>query len=252
MNHLDKKKLFKKPWIPASFSIVVIIAFAAGIFCGRGIFLKQNKTNQIRTNQTMINQNSTNQYRNCGLAVTSPHIKVNDRVFWTKSYETSVLPSNYKPVGKILSCGDADGNGSDLKNFQASFGYIGSVVYMDPSNPYAAYLGIVSSKKKSANVYVPTNAYDLYVTRDILDSIYYNGNLYTGYENFGNMTDRLKDFKCVGTVKSVDYTKNPSHNFESNILKSLGCRIYASETDKNKIYYELDKYNFICLKLNRH
>jgi hypothetical protein len=212
------KKLFKKTRTLAFASILVVVGIVAGVF--GGIFL-----NHQNTTSTLL----------------PPHFNVNGRVYWTQGDEINKLPPNYKPVGKILSYGE--------ENFQSNFGGIGYVIYMDPSNPYAAYLDLKNDNKKSIS-YLPTDVYQLFVTNDIrFGSIYYNGNL---YNNYINSVDDFQDSKCVGTIKSVDCLRLPSHDFETNILNTLGCKVYASETDQSILYIVQNDGGRICLKLNFH
>jgi hypothetical protein len=204
---IDKKNKFTKIRKLTFASAFVIVIIVAGIF--GGILVKQ---------------------KNISAKVLPPHFKVNNQIYWTNSYKISVLPSNYQLIGKILSYGSDD----KLENFQSTFGSIGCQIYIDPTNSNAAYL-------RTGN-----KSYELYVTQNLRkEYVYYNDILYVNSSGIGAETNKIpSDFKFSGIIKYVDYTRLPSRNFETNLLKSLGYKIYASETEKGTIYVQSNKGDY--------
>lgn len=147
-----------------------------------------------------------------------PRVTINEWTYWPKGYCVSKLPPNDELIGKIT--------GEGLNNFQSIGVPAGSKIYMDPKNPYGAY---VSSSRAGGG-------YDLYVTLEIqMGSICYNGDLYPFYSAPAHIP---RDAAYIGTIRSVDYAAIPSRNFESNIMNSLGAKVYRSTTNHSILYVE--------------
>jgi len=186
----------------------------------------------------VIWQGNTRMFTNNHAGALTPHFKVDNRVFWytpTNDYERTELPDDYKSVGTILSIGDDYPN---MDNFQSSCGSVGDKIYMDPTNPNAAYLYTNSYEGDGTGSY----HYILFVTNAVLNVfIHYNGSTYIMDNLFEFNNDKKPwaenaGYKCVGTVQSVDYTRVPSQQLETNFINSLGCEVYASESNSNIIY----------------
>jgi hypothetical protein len=215
-----KKRYSLKVWITIAASVLLV--------CCVGVFsvteFNQSKSNSGASNSTVL----------------PPNFAYNNKIYSIASDDTdtttSILPNNYKYAGEILSDGGV--NMTEIKNFQSSFGHIGDKIYVDPNNPYAAYL------YTNLFAYNGHYWYLLFVTQDIqIEIVFYNGNIFKMSALISANNDKKPwkendEFNYVGNIKSVVFDKLPSHEFETNIPNSLNCKVFASEYDKNTVYVD--------------
>lgn len=159
--------------------------------------------------------------------VLTPHFNLNGRTYWLSGNgQTSLsgLPSGYRSAG----------NTSTLKDFQGPFGQADTQVFMDSDHPDAVFLFVERGKP----------VYLLFTTQKLLENlINYDGHIYQQENEIPADHHEVpwkasNSYRYVGTVTQVDYTKIPSHAFETNFSNSLGCKVYASPSRKQCLYLE--------------
>lgn len=181
----------------------------------------------------LIWQINAGMYKSNTVGALPPYFTLNNIKYWDSPYikqtALTALPDTYKFVGSISS------------NSDTNFGDIGDKIYMDPANLNAAYLYTDLYAEKGNFRYL------LFVTQAVRNVlICYNGSTYIMDNQFEMNHDEKPwaesvGFKCVGTVKAVDYTRVPSRQLETDFVNSLGCDVYASESNPNIIYINQTK-----------
>lgn len=157
-----------------------------------------------------------------------PHFELNSKKYWESPYYGQAilhkLPANYQLVDTVSESADYVDKGDQI--------------YIDQSNPDAAYLwpkALIDHGEKK---------YFLFVTQKLRDVLFfYKGSLFKQQDeivaDLSNLPwDTKAGFKCVGKVKSAEYIKIPSHELEANFAYSVGSDVYASKAEKDTIYID--------------
>jgi len=174
----------------------------------------------------------------------APHLELNNRIYWQLSgdqYET--IPEGYNVIGKIISAGSDE---NELKNFESSFGRVGTNILANPANPDSIYLPSDE-----------TNGYILFVSQRLRgDIVMYNNKLYGNTGGYNNISNEKpwngNQYNFVGKIDKVVFDEVPKENFQSNIMDSDKAEVFTN--DHTDIIYvkmvEFSGISYIKLTLN--